>query len=192
MTDMADRGSDFINDLGDAVRRNPVSTALIGMGLVWLFAGSKAGVGPEALLRRTGIPQPATEAFNTVRDGVTSTAISAVEAIRDAEIPGAETIRSNSKLVPISANFLHNVRGNLADLFDAQPLALGAVGLAIGAGIAASLPQTDLENSYLGETSEVVRNTATETAGEQVERAVTLASDLIGGTKQAQKEGYQR
>jgi hypothetical protein len=69
------------------------------------------------------------------------------------------------------ARGLEFVRGNLGDLFDAQPLALGAVGMvigAVGAGIAASLPQTDLENSYLGETSETVR--VTETAEEQVER----------------------
>ena len=32
MTDVAERGSDFIKDLGDAARRNPVSAALIGMG----------------------------------------------------------------------------------------------------------------------------------------------------------------
>jgi hypothetical protein len=39
MTDVTEKGSDFIKDLGDAARRNPISAALIGMGLVWLFAG---------------------------------------------------------------------------------------------------------------------------------------------------------
>ena len=42
MTDVTEKGSDFIRDLGDAARRNPVSAALIGMGLVWLFAGKSA------------------------------------------------------------------------------------------------------------------------------------------------------
>ena len=45
MTDMTENGSDFIKDLGDAARRNPVSAALIGMGVIWLFAGGKAGDG---------------------------------------------------------------------------------------------------------------------------------------------------
>jgi len=147
MTDVSERGPEFINDLGDAMRRNPISTALIGMGLVWLFAGRKAGLIPEA----------ATEAFNT------SAANSAAEAIRDADIPGVETISSNT------ADFFQNMRGNLGELFDAQPLALGAVGLLIGAGIAAGLPQTDLENAYLGETSDTVRNKVTETVREQVD-----------------------
>jgi hypothetical protein len=39
MTDMTEKGSDFVKDLGDAARRNPISAALIGMGIVWLFAG---------------------------------------------------------------------------------------------------------------------------------------------------------
>ena len=45
-----------------------------------------------------------------------------------------------------------SVRSSLSDLFRAQPLALGALGLAIGAGIAAALPSTEVEAEYFGET----------------------------------------
>ena len=45
MTDMTEKGSDFIKDLGDAARRNPISAALIGMGIVWLFAGANPELG---------------------------------------------------------------------------------------------------------------------------------------------------
>jgi hypothetical protein len=45
MTDVAERGSDFIKDLGDAARRNPISAALIGMGIVWLFAAVSTASG---------------------------------------------------------------------------------------------------------------------------------------------------
>ena len=72
MTDVAERGSDFIKDLGDAARRNPISAALIGMGIVWLFAGGKSGLGPADLLQRTGLdrlPQAARDTFDTARDG---------------------------------------------------------------------------------------------------------------------------
>ena len=74
MTDVTEKGSDFIKDLGDAARRNPISAALIGMGLVWLFAGGKSaarsgrypskdrpgspsGCGKEHDERRTGPPR---------------------------------------------------------------------------------------------------------------------------------------
>ena len=36
-------GSDFVHNLGDAARRNPVSTALIGMGVLWLITRRQAG-----------------------------------------------------------------------------------------------------------------------------------------------------
>jgi hypothetical protein len=83
-----------------------------------------------------------------------------------------------------------NVRDNLTDLFKAQPLALGAIGLAIGAGIAAALPTTDVENSYLGETSETLKNKAAEIAGDQIEKASSLATDVVETVaEEARKEG---
>lgn len=196
MTDMAERGSDFIKDLGDAARRNPLSAALIGMGIVWLFAGGK-DAGQGAVLQRTGmdrIPEAAKDTFNTARDYVTSATNSAADTIRDAGYTGIETTTGMgseyAKLLPDPANVLDNVRGNLINLFKAQPLALGAVGLAIGAGLAAALPNTDLENSYLAETSKTLKSTAAEIAGEHIEKATTLASNVGDAAADgARKEG---
>jgi len=93
-------------------------------------------------------------------------------------------------MLPEPANVVESVRGNLTDLFKAQPLALGAIGLAIGAGIAAALPHTDIENAYLGDTSETLKSKAAEIAGDQIERATTLASDVVeAATEGARKEG---
>ena len=129
------------------------------------------------------LPEAAKDTFDTARDGVASATNSAVDTIRDAGSAGIETATrmgsEYAKLLPDPANVLDNVRGNLTDLFKAQPLALGAIGLAIGAGIAAALPNTDLENSYLGETSETLKSKAAEIAGEQIEKAATLASDVV-------------
>ena len=148
MTDVAEKGSDFIKDLGDAARRNPISAALIGMGIVWLFAGGKAGVraGRPASADRHGSPSGSGKGtFDTARDGVASVTSSAADAVREAGNAGIETATrmgsEYAKLLPDSADVLDNMRGNLTDLFKAQPLALGAIGLAIGAGIAAALPQ---------------------------------------------------
>ena len=197
MSDVAEKGSDFIKDLGDAARRNPVSAALIGMGIVWLFAGGKAGVGPGALIERTGmdrLPEAARDSFQTAREGITSATNSAADAVREASSAGIETATrmgsDYAKLLPDAANVLDNVRGNLSDLFKAQPLALGAIGLAIGAGIAAALPHTDIENAYLGETSDSLKSKAAELAGEQIDKATTLASDVVEAAADgARKEG---
>ena len=192
MTDMTEKGSDFIKDLGDAARRNPVSAALIGMGIVWLFAG-KAGVRPAELLERTGLdrlPDAARNAMSATQDRVAS----AADTLRTTSSDGIETATrmasEYSKALPDSADVLATVRGNLTDLFKAQPLALGAIGLAIGAGIAAALPNTDSEKSYLGETSETLKSKAAEIAGQQIEKAATVAATVVEtAAEEARRQG---
>jgi hypothetical protein len=192
MTDMTEKGSDFVKDLGDAARRNPISAALIGMGIVWLFAG-KAAVRPSEVLERTGLdrlPDAARNAMSATQDRVAS----AADTLRTTSSDGIETATrmasEYSKALPDSADVLATVRGNLTDLFKAQPLALGAIGLAIGAGIAAALPNTDIEKSYLGETSETLKSKAAEIAGDQIEKASTLATDVVETVaEEARKEG---
>jgi hypothetical protein len=192
MTDMTEKGSDFIKDLGDTARRNPVSAALIGMGIVWLFAG-KAGVRPADLLERTGLdrlPDAATNAMGATQDRVAS----AADVVRETGSDGIETATrmasEYAKALPDAADVLGSVRGNLTDLFKAQPLALGAIGLAIGAGIAAALPSTDIENSYLGETSETLKSKTAEIAGHQIEKASTLAENVVETvTDEARRQG---
>ena len=81
-------------------------------------------------------------------------------------------------------------RSNLTELFKAPPLALGAVGLAIGAGIAATLPPTEVEAAYLGETSDTVKAKAAEIAAEQTDRATKVAEGVMGAvTEEARKQG---
>src|SRR4051812_32995663 len=66
------RGSgDFVNALQDAVRENPISAALIGMGVLWMFMGGSntslfGGAGRKSIFRMAG--QGAEEAGDAVRD----------------------------------------------------------------------------------------------------------------------------
>ena len=77
-------------------------------------------------------------------------------------------------------------RSNLTILFREQLLLLGAVGLAIGVGIAASLPSTELEIEYFGETSDQ-KDQAQEFASDQ---AKTMAGQAIRvPTEEANREG---
>ena len=79
----------------------------------------------------------------------------------------------------MGGNFLSHARDNLADLFEAQPLAIGAVGLAIGASIAAAVPTTEVEGAYLGETSDLVKRKMTEVAGEQADRMTETGKKVV-------------
>jgi hypothetical protein len=63
-------------------------------------------------------------------------------------------------------------------------LALGAIGIAIGAGIAAAFPATEIEADYLGETSDTVRKNAAQFAAEQTDRATTVAEAVVNAVKE--------
>lgn len=198
MTDTSDRLGDFVRDLGEAARRNPLSAALIGAGAVWLFA-SHAPRGTD-LLRRTGIdqlPDRAREAWegtgSNLRAGaemVRDTASGAAGAVYDRGNAAADQVMQAGQrltrtasdyaedLPERAANLFDDVRGGMSDLFQSQPLAIGAVGLAIGAVIAASFPTTEAEAEYLGETSDFVKDKASAIAGEQVERATEVGKKV--------------
>jgi hypothetical protein len=212
MSDISERGSDFIRDLGESARKNPLSAALIGMGILWLFTGNRPVERAGEIFRRSGldrIPDAAGDAFdaarstlrsgadslgeqatsakNALREGSSSVVDSAVRFSREQADAASEYARS----IPGSgADMLDTVRSNLTDLFKAQPLALGAIGLAIGAGIAAALPASEIEANYMGETSDAVKVKAADFAVEQTSRATEVAGDVLEAvSEEARRQG---
>jgi hypothetical protein len=201
MSEYSEKASDFVRDLGDAARKNPISAALIGMGVVWLFTGGRTAERVGDLVRGAGfdrIPDAAGNALDaarsTLRSGSESVGkgvSSATETLRDAGAAGLDRVaRTSSEVTDKAYGYAQNIpdasgalfntaRENLSELFRAQPLALGAVGLAIGAGIAAALPATDLEAEYFGEASDSFKEQAADFASEQVSRAATVAEDVV-------------
>jgi hypothetical protein len=212
MSDISERGSDFIRDLGESARKNPVSAALIGMGILWLFTGNRPLERAAEMARQTGfdrIPDVAGNAFQAARSTFRSGADSLGEQVASAsnvmQDAGASALDSAARFgreqmdsaaeyarsIPDSAaDMLDRARSNLADLFSAQPLALGAIGLAIGAGIAAALPASEAEINYMGETSDAVKAKAADFAAEQTSRATEVAGDVLEAvTEEARNQG---
>jgi len=212
MNDVSQKAAGFVHDLGEAARQNPLSAALIGMGVLWLFTNGRTAERAGDLAQRTGfdqIPEFAGDAFEAAR----STAKSGTESIgshfasaRDSLQEGSADVLDRasrlgreyagtaseyvSALPGTGAEMLDTVRSNMADIFKAQPLALGAVGLAIGAGIAAALPPTETEAAYLGETSDNVKAKAKEFGTEQTERARKAAGAVMTAvSEEAHRQG---
>jgi hypothetical protein len=187
MSDISDRASDFFQELGDAARRNPLSAALIGMGALWLFTGRR-GLGriPDVARNAWSDPTPGfraeAESRQDRKSGAGETVRDRSTAHRAAETGGAlaSSVKDYASGLPdMAGTVFDDVRSNVSELFREQPLALGAVGIAIGAAIAASLPATDLEASYLGETSDFVKRRAGAIVGEQAERATDISKRVV-------------
>jgi hypothetical protein len=214
-------GGDFMNALQDALRENPVSAALIGIGVLWMFTGGSntslfGGGGRKSIFHTAA--EGAEQVGGTVRDtagrvgssvgyatnAASETASQVAGGVREASAMVSETASrtagqavdavasaydktvnaasrvadtisnastSAARSVETGTKWGSTVRQNIADTFERQPLLLGAVGLAIGAGIAASIPTTDAEKKAMGEASDFVREKVTDKVAEVKEMA---------------------
>ncbi|HZP20406.1 MAG TPA: DUF3618 domain-containing protein [Bauldia sp.] len=75
------------------------------------------------------------------------------------------------------------LRRRAGDFIEEQPLIAAAAGLAIGAVVAALLPNTKIEDELLGETSDAVKEAAGEVAQEQVDKVATVAEHVVDEVK---------
>jgi hypothetical protein len=196
MNEKTEIGSSFVSDLRDAATSNPVSAALIGMGVLWLLTGAKSPAAVGDVLRSTGLDR-IPDALDDVRSGlkekagsVADAAASTLDAVRERGASGIDNVVDYGRGLAEPAAAFDTARNGLTELFRAQPLALGAIGLAIGAGIAAALPKTEVEDAYLGQVSQTVKTQAAEIAGQQIEKATALASDVVdAASAEARKQG---
>jgi hypothetical protein len=196
MNDRTESSSSFVQDLRDAAARNPVSAALIGMGVLWMLTGAKSPAGAGNAFRNAGLDRipyaldnvqtGLKESAGSVRDAAAST----LDAVRERSASTLDNVTEYGRAMPDPGAAFDAARDSLTELFRAQPLALGAIGLAIGAGIAAALPKTAVEDAYLGEVSQTVKTQAAEIGGQQVEKATALASDVVeAASAEARKQG---
>jgi hypothetical protein len=196
MRETTERGGDFVRDLGEAVRKNPISAALIGMGVVWLFASRRQMTNPmervgavadaaQDVWRKAGsnLKAGSGNAQGRVSDAAAALRERGSALIEDVSEKGGEFAKSASgyagSLPEMASNLIDDARANMAEVFRTQPLALGAVGLAIGAAIAASLPVTETEGEYLGETSDFVKEKASEIVTEKARDTMDLGGKVL-------------
>lgn len=89
-----------------------------------------------------------------------------------------------------ASSFGRGARRTFADVLETEPLALAAVGVAVGAAIGAFLPGTDVEDRYLGETRDRLRQDAEAFAREKLEQGKAVAGEALRTVKEeAQSQG---
>ena len=174
---MSNTQKSFFDSLASAVQENPLAAALIGGGALWLLSGndrlrsaasSVAAASPmvdtRAGLRRTVAPPTAPEmdhegSFHvgeTLRDAG-NTASDVMSEIKDRFDEGVAYARENFGKLSPAKETLVKTQLSLANMFERQPLVLGAIGLAIGAAVAGALRTSDLENQWVGDLSDDVK-----------------------------------
>jgi len=208
MSSVTDTAEDFLRDLGTAARNNPVSAALIGMGVLWMIGGGSRSAGklgslfgqlPDAardtLDAASGglrsVAARTASGVSTAGDALTSATSSAYSQAAQAGARMADGASDRLRALPdIGTEMFDTARSNLNDLFKAQPLALGVIGLGIGASIAAALPTTSIEEEYLGETSSRFMSQSADFVGEKLDETIETAHHVVDAvTSEASKQG---
>jgi hypothetical protein len=210
------QSGDFFSGLQDAVRQNPVSAALVGMGIVWMFAGGNritaaasllspaaraaaagVGVGLQNSADAVGaVTESARAVGSRVVDGVVDAVSGASASVSETASQAYDSVKGMVSEPNPKTNALPTVRAgtaagmagglhnNLKETFERQPLLLGAIGFAVGAGMAAGLPPTKIETEFAGDTADRVTAQVKDFASEQVDRVTETAKRTVDAVKE--------
>ena len=138
-----------------------------------------------------GLGESLRNASNAASDAVSK----AADQMRDRFDEGTAYARDNfgnlGETVPGKETFAR-AQSSLSDLLERQPLMLGAVGLAIGAAVAGAFRTFDLENEWVGEYSESVKDDLNKRAGAVSQSVREAADTLKNEIKDAGAETFDR
>ena len=131
-----------------------------------------------------GASDMAEQAARGIRDTIRS-ARDSVRSARDTMHRASDRTRDTYDRARSS---MANARASAADMIEDQPLLLGALGLAVGAGLGASLPRTRVEDELMGDTRDDLMHGAAERAREYADRAADTARDYAGRAADTARE----
>jgi hypothetical protein len=174
----------FLDNLNDAIRENPVAAGLIGIGVAWMVFGQSRTVVREAQGAVRAAKDTASEAIepvagivDRVRKSTTEMSDAVSDGMRAAAGKVSDAMTGGAAVASRSENYggpEPSAAGQFVDLLERWPLALAAVGAALGAAIASAFPRTDAEDRALGEAGERLRATAGDAAATVGDRMTAM------------------
>jgi hypothetical protein len=208
LKDELDRAGPVVDRLNAAIRENPLAAGLIGAGVAWMLMGGAKGIGVMAGAAKdaanlagsaagtagSAVASGLTKAGSATTAGLKSAASDvagsvvslvpdisttdtdkAYEAVADA---GATVGDRFNTAAAAGREYGAAIKSRLSESLEKQPLLLGAIGLAIGAGIASTFATTAVESELMGEQGTAAREKLQGLTGEVTDRAKQVVSDL--------------
>ena len=184
--------NEFVHNLGGAAKQNPLPVALVGIGLAWLMA---LGRQPAQNYGSSMSGSRLQEGMGSMRDKASEAMHSASETLASTKerISGNVTsMRERASQVGYTAREQwQRARGGLDYLVHEQPLALGAIGLALGAVLGAAAPRTRREEELMGEASRDLIEKAKQMGSEQLEKTEQTLKRAAGNAGQEFPRGSE-
>lgn len=135
-----DGGREFATNLAQAVRDNPTAALLTAAGMAWLWTSQRH---PPSHHREAG----------ELRQGLAEKADGARESLGNARDTASEKAHNAADSVRAGA---HRASDGFQHMLEDNPMALGAIGVAVGALLGGVLPPTRKEDELMGGTRDRV------------------------------------
>lgn len=202
----------FVNSLNDAIRDNPLAAGLVGAGVCWMlfskvrppalggiadaFTGAASAIGTAASSGAASVAAGAGKVGSHIADAASQVKDAAgdfVSAVNPGEVPGIVAEAGETVMAGVRSSAAAGKRYGasaqqvLSENLERQPLLLGAIGLAIGAGIAAAFPSTKIEGELMGEQGSAAREKLQSFAEETKDFAVARAGEVLDAVKDEAK-----
>lgn len=166
---------EYVDNLGTAAKQDPIPLALVGVGLTWLMLSNGRGNAPAAATATDSDPGSANlkqkAALATQR--LSQTAHAAGERAR---LAGAS-----------ARHQVDRVRSGYEYLLHEQPLALGAIGLALGIVLAGVAPRTREEEALMGDASDRRQADLRDAGRDQLDKVRQTAQDAENAAGDSQR-----
>jgi hypothetical protein len=169
------------------------------------FSAARSGIASAAATARNSVSSAGASVSQTasgIAEETASTLSDAKEAIREAGARVGEAasglaknvtgyaagaregmVDQGRKAVDQSSHIVRDLRVRGSDFAQQQPLIVGAIGIAIGAAMAALLPRTRAEDSLMGEASDSIKGAISEAASEQFSQVKEAAENVTAEAK---------
>lgn len=190
-------------------RTNPIPLAMIGIGAAWLLMSNRSqgrwdggyrggdsgwrGGSPQwgSTEYISGADQPRGDSYRSPYGssgyGSSSTGYGNTGYAGGADQTGRSTTEEwraaashqTAAVADRARDVAYQARNRWDSLLDENPMALGIAALAAGALVGATLPQSEIENEYMGETRDQVVDSAKAMASESIDTAKSVAQESV-------------
>ncbi len=190
MANTAEYAADRVvhNRFMDSVRENPWPVAMIGLGAAWLWMKGRSDSRPYPTSRYAYQGDDYRRDEYDVDDGwgASTAPTRVVYSLGDEEGIEYDQVRSDRGS---ASDYVDDVRSrtrrttrraqnSVTRVFRENPLALGAAATIVGVAIGMSLPETEVENEWMGEARDTVVDRAREMASNAAERVESAADQV--------------
>jgi len=186
--------SEFFANLSNTVKANPVPTVLTSIGLIWMMAGqnrqphsnvtstaySAGPTGPSMSEKLSAKAEGIKQQGENLKDKASQMTHSVSESLGNVYARASDSGHQASTRLRDGADW---ARGGFSQLLQEQPLALGAIGIAFGALIAAAIPPSRREDEMLGEASDRITDQLRHKAEEGYEKVSAKAEEVASEVK---------